>query len=810
MKRFTRSSFYFVCLALLLFLSVHASQSLEKRTPAQIGVAVRSLAGQGVGFTAGATGPQDRRVTDPVSAWHTYMGSAADDYSSAIALDTNGNIYLAGWSAATWGTPINPYSGGQDCFVAKLNSSGVLLWNTFLGSAGDDYGRGVAVDAGGNIYVVGYGNATWGTPVNPYAGGDDCFVAKLNSSGVLAWNTFMGSSGNEYGYDIALDTGGNTYVGGWSGGIWGTPVNDYVAGTDAFVAKVDSNGARVWNTFMGGAEVDSCHSIDVDTSGNIYAAGRSYATWGWPVNAYAGDADAFAAKLNNDGSRLWNTFLGSTSTDEGSAVAVDASGNIYVTGSSDATWGTPVNPYAGMGDSYAAKLNSNGVRIWNTFMGSATGGEMGLSVAVNTKGDVFIIGNGNVIWGSPIYPFITSVFACITKLNNGGARLWNAFNRALPERSSCVAVDAGGNIYMGCTADVLWGTPVNPLAGGRDGFVAKFTEEPIWKPKHAVGDFNGDGSDGIAADFGSNGAWIWENGSWTQLTANNPESMIAANIDGNADDEIVTDLGAGGLWLWNGGTWTELSALNAEMMTAGDIDADGSDELIGDFGATGLWLWGGGAWTELSGVDAGYITTANLDGTGGAEIIGDFGAVGLWAWNGGVWTQLSGVSADYLAAGNTDGLGGADLVGGFGALGLWMLSNDAWAQLSGANPDNMVTADVDGNGDDEVFGDFWTIGLWLWDSWTWTQLSGLDPELMVAADVDGNGDGELAADFGLLGLWLWDSGSWSQLSGNSPKTLLAGDVDGDGHDELIVDFAALGLWVWNDRVWSQLTAEYPD
>ena len=789
MKKLTKKTLYFVALILVF--------------------SFRSPGDQEVGFMAGLNDPQNRLVTDPVAAWHTYMGSAGDDYSNAVALDTSGNIYLAGWSAATWGTPVNPHSGGWDVFVAKLNSSGVLVWNTFLGSAADDYGRGVDVDAGGNVYVGGYSNATWGTPVNPYAGGDECFVAKLNSNGALLWNTFMGYSGDEYIYDIDVDTGGNICVGGMSGWTWGTPVNPHSASGDAFVAKIGSNGVRLWNTFMGGAEMDYCHAVEFDTSGNICAVGRSYATWGFPVNAYAGNADAFAAKLNPSGVRLWNTFLGSAGNDEGSAVAVDAVGNLYVVGSSD-SWGTPVNPYAGMGDAYAAKLNPDGVRVWNTFMGSATGWEMGMSVAVNTKGDVFTFGNGTEIWGSPTYPFVTSVFACITKLDNSGARLWNVFNRALPDKSSSVAVDAGGNIYMGCTADVVWGTPVNPHAGGRDGFVAKFIEEPVWKPKHAVGDFDGDGSDGIAADFGLNGALKWDDGSWAQLTFNNPESIIAANTDGNADDEIVMDFGASGLWLWNGGTWTQLSGLNSEFMTAGDVDADGSDEIVCDFGSAGLWLWNGGAWTQISGVDAGYVTTADTNGTGGAEIIGAFGTVGLWSWSGGLWTQLSGVSADYLAAGNTDGLGGEDLLGSFGTLGLWLLSNNSWSQLSGSNPDFMVTADVNGSGDDEVFGDFWTTGLWLWDSGAWSQLSGLDPELMTAADVDGNGDGELAADFGLSGLWLWDSGAWSQISANSPKTLLAGDVDGDGHDELVVDFAAQGMWLWNDGAWIQITAEYPD
>jgi len=788
MKRLMKRAFNLFGLMLFFLWSYQPSQSLETDSHE----------------------PQNRLVTAPVLSWHTYMGSSSEDIGTAIALDTNGNLYVAGLSAATWGTPLNPHSGGTDCFVAKLTSSGALLWNTFLGSASDDSGRGIGMDAGGNIYVAGNSNATWGTPVNPYAGGDECFIAKLTNSGVLVWNTFLGSSGFDQAYALAVDASGNAYAGGWSNGTWGPPVNDIGSAPSAFVAKVGSNGVRLWNTFMGGSDIVICHALAVDTTGNVYAAGRSSMTWGFPVNAYSGAADAFAAKLNSNGVRLWNTFLGSTVGDEGSAIAVDQAGNVYVTGGSDATWGTPVNPYAGMGDGFAAKLDTNGVRIWTTFMGSATEGDGAGPVAVDTSGNVFVLGLSSETWGSPAYPFAGHPGAFVAKLNNGGALLWNTFMEAIVAE---VALDAGGNIYMGGSNDVPWGTPVNPFSGVMgvwDGFVAKITEEPIWKPKHAVGDFDGDGSDGIAADFGLDGAWKWDDGSWAQLTVNNPESIIAANIDGNNDDEIVMDFGTVGLWLWNGGVWTQLSALNSELMAAGDVDADASDEVVCDFGSSGLWLWNGGAWTQLSGVDAGYITTADTNGTGGAEIIGAFGAVGLWSWSAGLWTQLSGVNADYLAAGDTDGLGGADLLGSFGTLGLWLLSNSAWSQLSGTNPDFMATADIDGSGDDEVFGDFWLTGLWLWDSGAWTQLSSLDPELMVAADVDGNGDSELAADFGLSGLWLWDTSAWSQISASSPKTLLAGDVDGDSHDELIVDFAALGLWLWNDGAWSQLTAEVPD
>jgi hypothetical protein len=112
---------------------------------------------------------------------------------------------------------------------------------------------------------------------------------------------------------------------------------------------------------------DYGYGIAVDTNGNVYVVGRSQVTWGTPVNAHAGggDYDAFAVKLDEDGNRLWHTFMGSGSYDTGNGIAVDTNGNVYVVGTSGDTWGTPVNDYGGGGnqDAFAAKLDENGNRL---------------------------------------------------------------------------------------------------------------------------------------------------------------------------------------------------------------------------------------------------------------------------------------------------------------------------------------------------------------------------------------------------------------------------------------------------------------
>jgi hypothetical protein len=125
--------------------------------------------------------------------------------------------------------------------VVKLNSSGVLQWHTFLGSSGTDRDPSVVADSSGNLYITGHSYLTWGLPINPHAGDllyPDIFLAKLNSSGALQWHTFLGSNSDYWGLDVAADGSGNLYVTSLNYGSWGSPINPHAGEWDAFVAKI--------------------------------------------------------------------------------------------------------------------------------------------------------------------------------------------------------------------------------------------------------------------------------------------------------------------------------------------------------------------------------------------------------------------------------------------------------------------------------------------------------------------------------------------------------------------------------------------
>lgn len=344
--------------------------------------------------------------------WHTFMGGAEyDDYGIGIAVDGSGNVYVTGESDASWGSPVNAHAGGYyDAFAVKLDSNGVRLWHTFLGSSSDDRGKSITVDGNGDVYITGYSDATWGSPVNAYAGKKDAFTVKLDSSGVLQWNTFMGSSRWDEGSGIAVDGSGNVYIAGHSSNPWGSPVNPYAGGFefDAFAVKLNSSGVLQWNTFMGSTYEDESNDIAIDGSGNVYVAGFSeYQGWGSPVNDHSsGFSDAFAAKLDNNGVRQWNTFMGSSDNDAANGIAVDGSGNVYLAGESKLTWGAPVNAFVGDGfeDAFACKLNGSGERIWNSFMGGADR-DYGKGIVVDGNGKVYVTGTSYVYeWGTPINP----------------------------------------------------------------------------------------------------------------------------------------------------------------------------------------------------------------------------------------------------------------------------------------------------------------------------------------------------------------------------------------------------------------------
>nr|HPI08287.1 SBBP repeat-containing protein [Saprospiraceae bacterium] len=256
-----------------------------------------------------------------------------------------------------------------------LVTAQTLDWNTFTGSTGTGIHEGTAVvtDASGNIYVCGSSNATFGTPINAKSGAYDGILVKYNSSGVRQWHTFFGGSGDDFAFGIDLDPSGNIYISGSSAASWGTPLNAFSADPDGLVIKFNSSGVRQWHTFFGAGFGENAYAIAVDASGNAYVTGNSQTNWGTPVEPYTGGTDGIVLKYNTSGARQWHSFFGGGNNgDRGQGIALDASNNVYITGFSGQSWGSPIVAPAGGSDGIVAKYNgSTGDLVWNTYFGSS-------------------------------------------------------------------------------------------------------------------------------------------------------------------------------------------------------------------------------------------------------------------------------------------------------------------------------------------------------------------------------------------------------------------------------------------------------
>src|SRR5690348_9915652 len=256
-----------------------------RRTPVE--GAFRILRDGTVTFRVGVYDRSQPLIIDPVLTYSTYLGGGGMDAVTSIAVDASGSAYLAGWTTSTDFPTLNPVraanGGGVDAFVAKLNPGGnSLIYCTYLGGRGDDRAFGVAVDSTGNAYVTGWTSSSAFPTASPaqsaLAGGRDAFVAKLNPTGsALVYSTYLGGAGNDSGNGIAADSAGNAYVAGDTYSFNFPTLNPYQTSNrgqqNAFVAKLNSFGALVYSTYLGGNGNDRAASIAIDGSGDAYVTG---------------------------------------------------------------------------------------------------------------------------------------------------------------------------------------------------------------------------------------------------------------------------------------------------------------------------------------------------------------------------------------------------------------------------------------------------------------------------------------------------------------------------------------------------------
>ena len=387
------------------------------------------------------------------------------------------------------------------------------LWGTYYGGTGIEHGRKVTCDGSGNVYLSGETAssntiATSGSHQEIYGGGSyDAFLVKFNSNGERKWCTYYGGGQIDYGREAVVDKSGMIYLSGGSASnsAIATPGSYqalYGGGPfDAFLAKFDSNGVRLWGTYYGGTEDDSGFWVSLDSTGNLYLCGTTNSSNGIATNracqtSFGGGAmDGFLVKFNSNGERLWGTYYGGTEYDECYGMAVDGTNNVYICGTTKSsnrisTLAGYQAIFGGSEDAFLAKLDSNGVRQWGTYYGGQSNDE-GYGVAFNSPNYIYLCGStisNNAIASTGSFQSINggSKDAFLVKFNSSGERQWGTYYGGTGyEDGLGVFVDYSWDVYLcGTTqsnnAIATTGAYQSNYGGGTsDAYLAKFNSSGV-------------------------------------------------------------------------------------------------------------------------------------------------------------------------------------------------------------------------------------------------------------------------------------------------------------------------------------------
>ncbi len=471
-----------------------------------------------VGFAVGTYDRSQPLVIDPVLVYSFPLVGNSTDSSAAIAVDAAGNAYVAGFTRSANFPTVAAYDstlgGLQDVFISKLNPAGTaLIYSTFIGGSLDDSAYDLAIDAAGNVYLTGRTSSLDFPLVNAFdsthtsgSGVEDAFVTRLNPAGsALVYSSFLKGQFGARGYGIATDGAGNAYVTGT------TSINHPVTASafssitynTGFLSKLNTNASGaaslVYSTFLGPTGFAEGRAIAADATGNVYITGNTNSTSTNFTSAGAfqstyggGSQDAYVAKFNTNlsgaASRVFCTYLGGSGNDYGGAaaqgfgkaIAIDGTGNIYLTGQTTSTNFPTLNAFqpatGGNTDAFLTKLNAAGsALIYSTYLGgSGSNADEGRGVAVNVVGNAYVTGmtnSANFPTTSSPPPLSTTGGIFLTKFTPSGTPLQYSTRlvSGAGDFGIGVALDGAGNAFVtGSTgSDVLINEIADPTIIGR-------------------------------------------------------------------------------------------------------------------------------------------------------------------------------------------------------------------------------------------------------------------------------------------------------------------------------------------------------
>jgi hypothetical protein len=525
-----------------------AARILSERAPLawqdigaqRVPVTVRfDLAANGtVGFALGSYDQTQPLTIDPILNYATYHGGNRDDTANAIAVDSSGNVYVAGYTTSNTNFPLqnaldSSYNNNTDAFVSKLNADGsALLWSSYIGGGEQDKANAIALDSSNNVYLAGQTRSSGSTAYpttssaldTTYGGGScsgdpckDVVFTKLSAAGSsILYSTYMGGNGDDEASGIAV-SGGIAYLTGFSAG--GLPTksayrSSYQGGVaDVFVSKIDptqsQDNSNIYTTYLGGSADDKGAAVAVDAAGVASITGYTDSTNFTITSASArqtsngGQADVFLAQLGAAGNSLsYGSYLGGSSIDRGTGIALDSSGNAYLTGYSGSSSFPTLNPWqashAGDKDAIVVKFNpaASGAAslVYSTFIGG-TAEDTGMAIALDSSNNVYLTGETQSDSFPTQHPLQASRDAsgsCTTpsahpcsdafvtefSIANNSPVYSSYLGGSLDDEGHGIAVDSSGAVYVTGYANGNFPTasPRQAASGGqRDAFIAKLT-----------------------------------------------------------------------------------------------------------------------------------------------------------------------------------------------------------------------------------------------------------------------------------------------------------------------------------------------
>ena len=690
-----------------------------------------------VQFKMGVYDRGEPLIIDPIISYSTFLGGTGNDSAFGIATDGDGNTYVTGTTDSSQFSAL----GGTNVFVTKLNSNGTQQsYVAILGGESEEEALDITVANDGSAYITGSTSSEDFPKVNasqPNFGGlQDAFVAKLNPTGsAITYSTYIGGSGQDGGFGVALDNSGNAYVTGSTN----SPQFSALPGSNAFVAKFSAIGnERLYLSILGGDGDDIGFGIDVSQDGSVSVTGATDSVNFTTANAtqpeIGGLEDAFVAKLNPAGSGLvYSTYLGGSGSDTGSDLALDSEGYAYVVGS---TSSPELSTLEGT-NVFVTKLNpSGGERSYFAVLGGS-GDDIGYSIALDGGNNAYITGSSDSTNFTTVSPLQTNLGglqdAFVAKLNPlGSSLIYSTFLGGVGNDSGFgIAVDNVGAAYAAGFTNSANFVSESPYGGSGDAFVAKISDPA----GHAQFDYDGDGKSDISVFRPANGGWFIQRstaGIYGVVLGDANDKIAPADYDGDGKTDVAIYRPSEGNWYVlnssNGLLTTQHFGLAADIPVAGDFDGDGKADVNLFRNSDSTWY--------------------HLNSTNGAFVANQFG-----------------LNGDKPQAGDFDGDGKADIA-------VFRPSNGVWYWINS------------GSG---------TISISSW---------GLSTDLPVPADYEGDGKTDMAIYRPSQGSWYIlkssDGGFMGQAFGLASDIPAPGDFDGDGKADVAIFRPSDGMW-WINR-----------